>query len=123
MANPKKPILAKYLSHEKKLQHRKRFVMFKDFIPPLAIENMDFINVVSNVFQLCYKFVFLHHGSTCTGIHNWLNLVDLPQGLQPQITFGHPCFFAFGQLIISWTYKVQHNTLHLFMFNLKSIGH
>jgi hypothetical protein len=35
---------------KKKLQHWKRLVMFKDFIPPLAIENMDLVHVVSNVF-------------------------------------------------------------------------
>ncbi len=86
--------------------------MFKDFIPPLATKNMDIVHVVSNVFKLCYEYEFLHHGSTCTSIHNWLSLVNLPQGLQLQIAYGHPCFLAFRQLEFSFPLIVQHNTLH-----------
>ncbi len=86
--------------------------MFKDFISPLAIENMDIVHVVSNVLKMCYESKFLHHGSTCISIHNWLSLVNLPQGLQSQITYGHPCFLAFGQLEFSFPLIIQRNTLH-----------
>ncbi len=86
-------------------------IVLEDSIPPLAIENIGLIHAISNGFLLCYKLVFFRHGSGYMGIHSLLNLVRLPQVLQPQIMHGHQDAIAFVHLAFHSPLTLHTNTL------------